>query len=262
MKRTIVAVLMAAILCSGLLVGCGEDTATLRGSGNLDTQEMDFSGFTGIEAGTAFEIEIMHSDSYSVSITADDNLFGYIRVSKDGKTLKIGLKPGTQVASATLQARINMPALYELDLSGAARGTAEGFGFSDDFTLDLSGASTIDMHNMSVQDAAFDISGASSVTGDITAGDAEFTLSGASTVRLEGSASDMLIDASGASVAELGSFSVHNADVKLSGGSQATVNLDGTLDADLSGASSLGYIGEPTMGVMTTAGASTVSRVE
>ena len=59
-----------------------------------------------------------------------------------------------------------------------------------------------------------------------------------------------------------GGFPVHNADVKLSGASQATVNLDGRLDADLSGASHLEYIGEPTMGVMTTSGASTVSRIE
>ena len=83
----IVAVFMAVLLTSGLLVGCAGDAGdVVEGSGNLDTQEMDFSGFTRVEAGHAFEVEIVHSASYSVSITADDNLFEYIEVSKKGET--------------------------------------------------------------------------------------------------------------------------------------------------------------------------------
>jgi hypothetical protein len=53
---------------------------------------------------------------------------------------------------------------------------------------------------------------------------------------------------------------VGNADVILSGASDATINLAGRLDADLSGASKLEYIGEPTLGVMDATGASTVKR--
>ncbi len=67
-------------------------------------------------------------------------------------------------------------------------------------------------------------------------------------MQLEGSAGDLVVDASGASLAKLADFTVDNASVNLSGASNGTVNLGGRLDADLSGASSLGYIGEPTMG--------------
>jgi len=81
----IVAVLMAVLLTSGLSMGCVRGEVT--GSGTLDTQEMDFSDFTRVEVGYAFEVEIVRSDSYTVSITADDILFEYVQVSKEGETL-------------------------------------------------------------------------------------------------------------------------------------------------------------------------------
>ncbi len=253
----IVAVLIAVLLVSGLLVGCA---GVVKGSGNLDTQEFNFRDFARVEVGYAFEVEITQSSSYSVSITADDNLFDYILVSKQGTTLKIVLKPALHYASTKLQARITMPQLYGLALSGATRGTVSGFSSTDNIDIEVSGASSLNLVEMSAGDVEFDISGASRVTGEITAGDVEFDVSGASTVQLEGSASDIVVDASGASHVKLAAFPVSNADVSLSGASSGTVNLDGRLDADLSGASKLLYIGEPTMGDIDISGASTLSK--
>ena len=257
MKKAIVAVLTVVLLTSGLLAGCG---GVVKGSGNLETQTFDFTGFTRVEVGHAFEVEIVQSDSYSVTITADDNLFKYIQVSKEGGTLKIGLKPITTSWSATLRAEITMPQLSGLALSGATRGTVSGFSSTENLDIKVSGASSLDLVEMSASDIDFEISGASRVTGDIIASDADFEVSGASTVQLQGSAKDIVIDASGASRAELAAFPVNNADVKLSGASRGTVNMDGRLDANLSGASKLEYIGEPTMGNINTSGASTLSK--
>jgi hypothetical protein len=69
----------------------------------------------------------------------------------------------------------------------------------------------------------------------------------------------MVADVSGASSLKLDDFTVGNANVDFSGASSGTINLDGRLDADLSGASRLWYIGEPTMGTIDTSGASTIS---
>ena len=59
---------------------------------------------------------------------------------------------------------------------------------------------------------------------------------------------------------DLSNFPANNANVNLSGASSATIKLDGRLDADISGASHLYYIGEPTMGNIVTSGGSTVSK--
>ena len=260
MKKAIVAVLVAVLLTSGLSAGCvGHGEA---GSGNLVTEEFEFSDFTRVEVGGAFEVEIVQADSYRVSVTADDNLFEYIKVSKQGETLKIGLKLlPLRPLFTTLRAEISMPQIYDLDLSGATKGTVSGFSSTENLDTELSGASSLNLVEMSAGDVEFELSGASRASGDITAsGDARLNLSGASSVQLQGSASDLVIDASGASRVELDNFPVDNADVKLSGASGATVNLDGRLDANLSGASKLSYIGEPTMGDVRTSGGSSVSK--
>jgi hypothetical protein len=258
MKKTIMAVLVVVLFTLGLLAGCVG--GVVKGSGNLNTQEFNFSDFARVEVGYAFEVEITQSSSYSISITADDNLFDYILVSKQGTTLKIRLEPTKHYAFTKLQTKITMPQLDGLGFSGATRGTVSGFNSTENMDIEVSGASSLNLVEMAAGDVEFDISGASRVTGDITANDADFTVAGASTVQLDGSANDIVVDASGASHVKLTAFPVSNADVTLSGASSGTVNLDGRLDADLSGASKLLYIGEPTMGTINTSGASTLSK--
>jgi len=212
----------------------------LGGSGDLETETYAFSDFNEVEISSAFKFEIEQSSSYSINITADDNIMEYVRVSQDGQTLKIGLRTAIWVGPVTLEASVTMPQLGGLEVSGASRGTVSDFSSSDDLHITVSGASR--------------------VTGDITAGNAEFDISGASSVELDGSANDIAADVSGASSLKLDDFTVSNANVDLSGASSGTVNLDGRLDADLSGASRLWYIGEPTMGDIDTSGASSVSK--
>jgi len=207
----------------------------------MKTEEFNFSDFTRVAVGGAFEVEVVCSNSYSVSVTADDSLFKNLKVTKEGETLKVGHSKhiGWRVRTSRPKAKITMPVLNGLKLSGASKGTVSGFSSSEDFKLNLSGAS--------------------SVTGEITAGDAEFNFSGASSVELAGAAKNAVIEASGASRMELGGFSVHDAAIKLSGASRSTVKLDGTLSATLSGASKLSWIGNPIMGDIKTSGASTLS---
>jgi len=241
MKKAIIIVAIvavAAVICTLLIVRGWP--GGLIGSGNLETEEYAFTNFTEVEISTAFEFEIKQSSSYNISVTADDNVMEYVQVSKDGHTLKIRLGTVTWFGHITLRVSVAMPQLRSLTVSGASRGDIYDFSSTED--LDIT------------------VSGASRVNGDITAGNVEFDISGASTIQLEGSANDMVASVSGASRLNLGGFTVNNADVDFSGASSGTVNLNGRLDADLSGASRLWYIGEPIMGDINTSGASTISK--
>jgi hypothetical protein len=230
MKIKGIVIVTIAIITSLLLpiVGCEP----------MRTQTYDYTDFNRVEVGYAFRVEITRSDSYSISITAPENVFSVIHVSKVGEALRIGLTSPIPLSGA--KATITMPDLRDLNFSGATKGTITGFSSSNDFSVELSGASGLE--------------------GDIQAGDTVVRLSGASKAKLEGSAKDISIDASGASGIDLSRFPVNNAQILLSGASNSTVNLSGRLDADLSGASKLSYIGEPTMGNINTSGGSTLSK--
>ena len=212
----------------------------LIGSGNLETEDYTFTNFTKVEISSAFKFEIRQSDSYGVNVTADDNVIDFVQVSQEGQTLmiRLGTVPGLRLV--TLKALVAMPRLQGLTVSGASRGAISNFSSTGDVNIIVSGVSR--------------------VTGNITAGNVEFDISGASTIQLEGSANDMVAIVSGASHFNLSGFTVDNANVNISGASTGTVNLTGRLDASVSGASTLFYIGEPVMGTINVSGASTLTK--
>jgi len=256
MIKTLVVILMATLLTSVLLVGCG---AVVTGSGNLETKTFDFSDFTKIEAQNGFQVELTQSSAYSIEITTDDNVQEYIEVTKSGDTLRIRLTGFRYYSSVTMEAKITMPDIYGINLSGGSQADIAGFSSSHDFSAALSGGSGLD-GNITTADADFDLSGGSRVAGNITADDTDFDLSGGSQVNLEGTADDLEINSSGGSQLDLEAFPVNNADVNISGGGRATVNVSGTLDVNLSGGSRVLYIGEPTLGDIDLSGDSTVSK--
>ena len=236
MKKATVAVLVAVLLTSGLFVGCG---AIVTGSGNLETEIFDFSDFTKIEAQNGFQVELTQSSAYSIEITADDNVQEYIEVTKSGDTLRIRLTGFRYYNSVTLEAKITMPDIYGINLSGGSQADITGFNSRHDLSVELSGGSRLN--------------------GDITADDAEFDLSGGSRVELVGSADDLSVNSSGGSQLLLEDYAVDDADINISGGGRATVNIDGSLDVNLSDGSRVLYTGNPTEIDSTLSGGSSIN---
>jgi hypothetical protein len=255
----IILILIAGVLVgtAGCIPGIGP---TVSGSGKLAAWDFGYRDFTKVEAGYAFNIEIAAGDAYLVRITADDNLYDYIDISKSGDTLHLRLKPGYIYTSVTRRANITMPDLESLGLSGASKATVDGFSSSHTVDFDLSGASQVDVRNFEAGNTNFGLSGASKASGNIEMADGKFDLSGASSLELDGSADDVDIQASGASKVELSDFPIVDADINLSGASSTTLNASGRLDGNLSGASRLTYMGNPTLGSINASGGSTISQ--
>lgn len=249
-KKWLAGLLALPVIAALTLAACsgddGGDTAQggrVEGSGNVVTREMPFTDFTAVQAANAFAVEIVQSDSFSVTVRADDNIFDLLDVSKEGKTLSLGLEQGVSLTGdVTLEASITLPDIEGLDLSGAARASLSGFRSSGDLSIRLSGASSVD--------------------GDVEAGSTEIDASGASKVGLEGTATGLTLVGSGASSLDLADFAVDTAGVTLSGASNATLNVQERIDpVDISGASKLRYLGDPSLGNVRTSGASTVDKI-
>jgi hypothetical protein len=259
MRKVITPVILTAVLITAALFsGC-----TITGAGDVITAKMEVADFTSVDVEDTFEVEITPSDSFSVTISADKNTYDYVTVSRQGETLKIYLNPRNIFAdftlkSRTLKATVTMPTLYGLRLSGASKGTVSGFKSSDNVSIEVSGASSLEMSDIEVGGAQFEISGASKVTGGMKATDIKFQVSGASKVELQGTANSIVLNASGASNVNLNYLPLNYADVTLGSASEATIDVKETLDIVASGASRLYFLGNPTIGNLDISGASTV----
>jgi hypothetical protein len=211
----------------------------VRGSGKQTTKEFKLTGFTSVDASSAFHVEITRGDKFSVAVTADDNLLELIKVAKDGETLHIALEDGKKsIQSGKWKAVITMPKLDGLNISGAVHATLKGFK-GGDLKVRAHGASRLD--------------------GDIEAGKLDLEAVGASQATLHGSTKDAKLKATGASKLALADFAIDRADVHLSGASSATIKVKEKLDYHVTGASRLQYQGEPTIGTKKATGASSVS---
>lgn len=229
----------------------------------MKTEELNITDFTRVDIQHATEVEIVKSDTYVVTLNMENISLDGVKAIKEGD--KLIIKRGRNIKNiilapiARVKARITMPEILELSLSGASHGTMQGFSSNRDLTLKLQGASYLDMYGITAGGVKIILSGASRLGGELTAEDTELNLSGASSVKLKGSARDILIDASGASRAELYDLQVRNANAKLSGASHAQLLMNGRLDVKLSGASKLSHRGPTTLGDVSVTGASTLS---
>jgi hypothetical protein len=230
------------------------------GSGKPVTETYDFAGFTRVEVSDAFEVEIVRGDAFAVEVTVDDNLVDRLIVEQAGDTVRVGLEGGVTLGATTRKATLVLPRLASLNLSGATKGKVGGFASRQALDIEISGASSLVLTDVSAGDTSFVVSGAGKATGQVQAVAVRFAATGASQIEIEGTGGDASLEASGASQLRLSSFLLSTAKVTLSGASSAEVNVARTLDADLSGASRLEYSGSAAIRDIKTSGASQIKR--
>jgi hypothetical protein len=232
-------------------------------SGSSLTNPQDFKDFTRLDIQNAFDVEVLHSGTFGVEITASKALLDYLSVTQTGDTLTLKLSPNHPFTDfvlmrKVLKARIAMPVLRGLALSGASKAVVSGFESTNNLDLILAGASSMKLASVEAADARINVSGACDLNGKLTAGNVTIDVSGASHVVLSGTGKDVKMTGTGASRLDLESFVHKTATVTLSGATQATVDTREHLDFSLSGASRLFFLSNPKMGTMEVLGASTV----
>lgn len=227
----------------------------------------DYKDFTGLAVSNAFNVELAFADTWSVDVTVPDFIEPYLKVSCAGGKVRIGLdKLPNSVQrklndlSHPLQAKVTMPKLLQLSLSGASKlsGTGTQVLDSENLHIEISGASqlksfesegngtvNIDLSGASKADmkVLFDrmnveVSGASSGEIDGKAQFADIDISGASKLKVNGTIDRLKLDVSGAAKYE-GYGEAAKVDVELSGASKCRLTVTEQLYYELSGVSTL-----------------------
>jgi hypothetical protein len=132
----------------------------------------------------------------------------------------------------------------KISLSGASNISLKGKVNLADY--EFSGACTA-IINQDIINLSVECSGATKMdlTGSIT--DMEAEISGATSVKLRGTGNHMEVEVTGASKLNAIEFIVNDAEIDASGVSKAIVNVQKSLEAEVSGGSSVEYKGTPTI---------------
>jgi len=228
---------VALVLMAMVVSAC----TAIRGSGEVISIDVPVDDINRLVVSHSFEVNVTVGETPSLTLTLDDNLEAGLDVGMDGDTLRIGLKPRTTVTNATLQADLTVDSLEAIEGSGAV-----GIHLSSTLT-----GSSLDLR----------LSGASTIDGQVDSETMDGEISGASDVTLSGRAGTVVIDASGASDLSLLELEVAELKISLSGASSAEVKVKDSIEASLSGASSLGYRGDPDVTTLDVSGSSSIGRI-
>ena len=223
------------------------------------------SGFTGINASSAFEITVSRGNAESLVIEADDAVMPLVRSEVRNGVLHLYLDNANRVKNIkTLKANVVMKNLANVSLSGVCKLTANDQFTPDRFKGDCSGVSNLTVNvitgELSIEasgaskmqvkanvsgDAKLNVSGTSKLQGELKATNVKINSSGVSSVDISGSATDVKINSSGTSKIDAPNFAVQTASVESSGTSKITLNVADLLKVESSGTSSVEYKGSP-----------------
>lgn len=257
-RRRVMKKILLALACLAALLGCSF-VSIITGTGVLVESHIAYSDFTALNVSGPFDLTISYSTSYDITIEADENVMNHISVTRSENELIIELAPYYSYQNITVKAYVSLPSLRLIKLFGATKATvldSESFPSGTDFTAEIAGASNLQMPAINAQMVNLTVSGASTATAGLTAAATILQISGASSLKLSGVCGD--IDASVTEASELDLAESESSDVGIwvTGASHATINMDGRLDAVISGASSLHHQGDVVLGSLDITGAS------
>src|SRR5262245_13018814 len=167
------------LLASFALAACIEET--IRGSGNIITENRPVDKFRAIELSGAGQLVLERTGTESLSVTADDNLISMFTSEVKNGTLYLSVERGKRPSGSPTY-RVTVSELRKLDISGAGSieatkldgdalsisisgaGSGHIAGRADELTNSISGAGSFDAAELKAKRAKVSVSGAGSVT--------------------------------------------------------------------------------------------------
>ena len=240
MRATIGLVAAAILAISGCGIPVSGAGPAIKGSGVTKEESRDVPAFTGVDVSANFEATVDIGPKASVTLSVDDNLLPLVKTDvKDGR-LVVGYVGGQTIRTTKPQkVTIVTPSLDFVRARGASKVTATA-GEASTFKAETEGASSIQV-------------------GGLVAESVEVKAEGASRITLTGKGKRLTLDVMGASKATMTGASFESAKVDVGGASRGELNVTGSIDGEVSGASSLSVRGNPTTRDVKTSGASKVS---
>ena len=231
-KVKVIGVVKASVITALLVIciGCRSFSCSgevIKGNGKIETKSFPQNNFNALSISGGWTADIRYSETFSIQIETDENIFSDLDISVAGTTLNIGFKSGYSISPTQCKVSITMPALIKLQTAGSLTAVISSFNMpKDSMSIDISGSGNITARDITVNTLKVDVSGS-----------ADFSATG--------KAKNIIADVSGSGDIKTTDFETEKADISISGSGSAKVWVTRHLKADISGSGSVRYKGNP-----------------
>lgn len=202
---------------------------TVRGTGDMVSEEREISGFTAMDFAGIGTVIIELGEEEALRIEGEDNLLQYIETEVRGDTLHIEMREGVNIIpTQSMFFFLTAREIDRLSVSGLGNIDAPGLE-ADQFLVDISGGGDINLDDLEANELSVNISG----LGDLRVAD--------------GSVEKQTVSISGGGNYNGQDFSSDIAKIAISGLGSATVWALEELEVDISGGGSVRYKGNPSI---------------
>lgn len=208
-------------LCVALLGLAGCGVDAIRGSGILLTEVRPVTEFTRIAASGISTVTLVPGTEHSVTVEADNNIMALLETRVENGVLYLGIKDGKIITDGTARYTVTYVTLEDIVLSGSA--TAEAMAINQD--------------QMSL------------------------TLSGSSALTLSGEVDTLTMALSGSGTLNAFLLTTQQVTAVQSSSTSAQITVEESLNATLSGSSSLVYRGDAAV-EQTVSGSATIQKAQ
>ncbi len=244
MKQRSIWLTLIVLIAASLACAAPFGVSTVKGSGNIVTEERDVSGFDSVVVSGLGRVIVTQGDEESLTVETDDNLMQYIETQVSGGTLELGFTDDADRKildpSDSIIFRLSVIDLTALDISGAASFEIQELD-ADRLEMVLSGAGDVRIDSL-------------------TATDLVVTVSGAGDIELAGQVETQEIALRGLGSYDAPDLESQEATVHISGAGSADIWVLDTLDVTISGAGDVDYFGRPAVTQDITGAGSITSR--
>ncbi len=229
--RPIRAISLAAVAATVLiLAGCDMQVAplsTITGSGHLREEMREVGDLHGVELRGRGTVVVAQGSTDRLRLVAEDNLLPLIEIPVEGHVVRIGFRDGSRRIEPTqpITYFVSLRTPTEATLSGLGRITASHLR-ADALALTLSGSGSITVQDLAAQSLAVH-------------------LSGSGTVVLASHVDRQQVDISGSGAYRAQDLASRDAAATVPGSGTAVLRVSSHLRAEISGAGSIRYVGDP-----------------
>ncbi|RFM28883.1 head GIN domain-containing protein [Deminuibacter soli] len=235
--------IMLLLSCFFLLTGSFVKAQNVVYDANAEVRKV--GDFNGVEVSGGISLYLSQGNQQAVAVSASEEKYiSRIKTEVRGGVLKIFIEPGAwnswNWGNKKIKAYVTVTALKSLHAGGASSIKVTGDLHSDDLDVDVSGSS--------------------SLQAAIQGKNLKIDISGASAANLSGLVETMKLEVSGASSLKAIDLITVSCKAEVSGASVANITVNKELDAEASGASSIGYHGDAVIKRVDVSGASSIKK--